>query len=56
MAKIFISYRQKDSRGDSRNLYNRLAQAFGHENVFFEISKIELGVSMSRVIPRTFPL
>jgi hypothetical protein len=34
MLKIFISYRQKDSRGDSRQLYGRLAESFGAENFF----------------------
>lgn len=43
MIKIFISYRQSDSRGDSRQLYERLAESFGAENVFFDVSKLELG-------------
>lgn len=53
MLKIFISYRQKDSRGDSRQLYNRLAESFGKENVFLDVSKIEPGDDWLEVVRRT---
>jgi TIR domain len=52
MPKIFISYRQKDSRGDSRQLYNRLAESFGAENVFFDVSKIGPGDDWLEVVRR----
>ena len=42
-AEIFLSYRQKDSRGDSRQLYRRLADSFGAEKVFFDVGKIGPG-------------
>jgi hypothetical protein len=50
MPKIFISYRQKDSRGDSRQLYRRLADSFGAENVFFDVSKIGPGDDWLEVV------
>jgi TIR domain len=50
MLKIFMSYRQKDSRGDSRQLYGRLAESFGAENVFFDVSKIGLGDDWLEVV------
>jgi hypothetical protein len=50
MLKIFISYRQKDSRGDSRQLYRRLADSFGAENVFFDVSKIGPGDDWLEVV------
>lgn len=33
MPKIFISYRQKDIRGDSRHLYKRLAESLGEKTL-----------------------
>ena len=50
MPKIFISYRRADSRKDAGRLYDRLAQAFGHDNVFKDVDDIPFGSDFRGVI------
>jgi PQQ-dependent dehydrogenase (methanol/ethanol family) len=42
--KIFINYRRDDSGGTAGRLYDRLAQAFGHKNLFMDVDHIPAGV------------
>jgi TIR domain/PDZ domain len=41
---IFINYRRDDSMGMAGRLYDRLAQAFGQENLFMDVDHIPAGV------------
>jgi len=43
LARVFISYRRRDSRWAAGRLYDRLAEVLGRENVFFDVSNIEPG-------------
>jgi formylglycine-generating enzyme required for sulfatase activity len=43
MAKIFISYRRKDSAGVAGRIYDRLRQYFGDNAVFMDIDTIPFG-------------
>jgi hypothetical protein len=43
LARVFISYRRSDSRWAAGRLYDRLSEALGRENVFFDVSSIEPG-------------
>lgn len=47
MAKIFLSYRRDDSSGHAGRLYDRLTQAFGRKNTFFDIDAIPPGTEFS---------
>src|SRR5436190_11759424 len=42
--KIFINYRRDDSFGTAGRLYDRLAQAFGRDNLFMDVDHIPAGV------------
>jgi tetratricopeptide (TPR) repeat protein len=42
--KIFINYRREDSIGTAGRLRDRLAEAFGEENLFMDIDNIPAGV------------
>jgi len=42
--KIFINYRRDDSMGTAGRLYDRLAQAFGRNNLFMDVDHIPAGV------------
>lgn len=44
MPRIFISYRRADSRATAGRIYDRLAQAFGENNVFMDVEDIPPGV------------
>jgi TIR domain len=41
---IFISYRRNDSIGTAGRLYDRLAQAFGRNNLFMDVEHVPAGV------------
>src|SRR6266498_3014482 len=43
MPKIFISYRRADSAETTNRLYDRLAYAFGRENVFKDVDSLQRG-------------
>ena len=42
--KIFINYRRDDSIGTAGRLHDRLAQAFGRDNLFMDVDHIPAGV------------
>jgi hypothetical protein len=42
--KIFISYRRDDSIGTAGRLHDRLAQAFGRNNLFMDVEHVPAGV------------
>lgn len=50
MGAIFISYRREDSEGHAGRLYEDLAQRFGKEAVFFDVSAIEPGQDFRHAI------
>lgn len=50
MPRLFISYRRADSRKDAGRLYDRLAQTFGHDNVFKDVDDIPFGSDFRGVI------
>ncbi|MFT3957341.1 MAG: toll/interleukin-1 receptor domain-containing protein [Piscinibacter sp.] len=50
MGAIFISYRREDSEGHAGRLYEDLAERFGKEAVFFDVSAIEPGQDFRRAI------
>jgi tetratricopeptide (TPR) repeat protein len=41
---IFINYRRDDSTSFAGRLHDRLAQAFGHKNIFMDVDHISAGV------------
>ena len=41
--KVFISYRRDDTAADARLVYERLAERFGHDNVFLDVVALEPG-------------
>ena len=41
--KIFINYRRDDSIGMAGRLHDRLAQAFGPDNIFMDVDNIPVG-------------
>jgi TIR domain len=41
--KIFINYRRDDSIGMAGRLHDRLAQAFGRDNIFMDVDNIPVG-------------
>lgn len=49
-SKIFISYRRDDSEAHTDILYERLAQHFGREQIFFDIDNIPVGQDFVEVI------
>ncbi len=50
MAKIFLSYRRDDSEGFAGRIRDRLAQRFGEDAVFQDISSIPPGVDIQQFI------
>ena len=50
--KIFISYRREDDPGNAGRLSDQLKQAFGSEQLFFDVDSIELGRNFLAVIDR----
>lgn len=43
MSRVFISYRRSDTRWAAGRIYDRLAEALGRDNVFFDVSSIDPG-------------
>src|SRR5688572_25690613 len=43
MAQIFISYRRAESSSTTGRIHDRLAQAFGKDNVFKDVDDIPIG-------------
>ena len=41
--KIFINYRRDDLIGMAGRLHDRLAQTFGHDNLFIDVDNIPVG-------------
>jgi hypothetical protein len=52
MTRIFISYRRSDSLTMTGRIYDRLADAFGVENVFKDVDRLLVGVDFRSVINR----
>lgn len=50
MGAIFISYRREDSEGHAGRLYEDLAERFGKDAVFFDVSAIEPGQDFRHAI------
>lgn len=50
MSKIFISYRRDDSQHVTARIYDRMEQAFGAENVFWDVQTIPPAVDFRRYI------
>jgi len=48
--KIFINYRREGTTETAGRLYDRIAQAFGHENLFVDFVGIDLKARLSNVI------
>jgi hypothetical protein len=48
--KIFLSYRRNDSPHAADRIYQRLAKAFGHEAIFYDIETIRTGEQFRRRI------
>lgn len=48
--RIFISYRRQDSIALTGRLYDRLALAFGKENVFRDVEDIPVGADFKQVL------
>ena len=40
--KIFISYYRQDIPGDAHYIFDKLADAFGRENIFMDVDKINI--------------
>jgi TIR domain len=49
-SKVFLSYRRNDSPHASGRLRDRLAEAFGEENVFYDVDSIPAGRDFREVI------
>lgn len=52
MAKIFLSYRRSDSQSITDRIYETLAEAFGKDNVFQDVSGIPAGVNFKTYLER----
>ncbi len=50
MSNLFISYRHDDSSGYAINIYDRLANRFGHDRVFMDIDHIQPGEDFHDII------
>ena len=48
--KIFINYRRDDSIGMAGRLHDRLAQAFGRENLFVDVVGVDLKVRLNNQV------
>ena len=42
-SKIFISYRRDNSAGTAGRLHDRLAEQFGHKNLFIDVDNVPAG-------------
>lgn len=50
MSGIFISYRRSDSQGEAGRLFDDLANQFGEQSVFMDVSAIEAGRDFRKAI------
>lgn len=50
MRSVFVSYRRKDSEGESGRLFDDLTSHFGSESVFMDVSAIEPGRDFRKAI------
>src|SRR5581483_8036677 len=50
---VFISYRRKDSEGESGRLFDDLSSHFGSESVFMDVSAIEPGRDFRKAIDQS---
>lgn len=48
--RVFISYRRSDNRHLAGRLQDRLADAFGDDNVFYDVDSIPIGADFRQVI------
>ncbi len=48
--KLFISYRRNDSSEAAREIYNRLARKYSHNNIFVDVDSIHKGRDYREVI------
>ena len=53
MRSVFISYRRKDSEGESGRLFDDLSSHFGSESVFMDVSAIEPGRDFRKAIDQS---
>jgi NAD(P)H-dependent FMN reductase len=51
--RIFLSYRRDDSKDIAGRIYDRLAGAFGRDNVFFDVDSVPFGADFRRVIRKS---
>src|ERR1700733_1768256 len=50
---VFVSYRRKDSEGESGRLFDDLTSHFGSASVFMDVSAIEPGRDFRKAIDQT---
>ena len=50
MRAIFISYRRNDTEGEAGRLFDDLAEEFGEDSVFMDVTTIEAGRDFRKVI------
>jgi hypothetical protein len=50
---VFVSYRRKDSEGESGRLFDDLSSQFGSESVFMDVSAIEPGRDFRKAIDQS---
>src|SRR5262249_35862761 len=49
-SKIFINYRREDSIAIAGRLHDRLAEAFGRDNLFMDIDNIPIGINFDEYL------
>src|SRR5262249_13600801 len=49
--KIFINYRREGTTETAGRLYDRMAQAFGHENLFVDFLGVDLKARLNNQVP-----
>ena len=49
-SKIFISYRREDSIAIAGRLHDKLAEAFGYDNLFMDVDKIPIGINFDEYL------
>src|SRR5436190_265617 len=50
-SKIFINYRREGTAETAGRLYDRMAQAFGHENLFVDFLGVDLKARLNNQLP-----
>src|SRR5262249_30332514 len=50
-SKIFINYRREGTTESAGRLYDRLAQTFGHENLFVDLLGVDLKARLNNQVP-----